>query len=151
MRALCSQCRVCRVCFWLPYIPYTNGMELIFRNYVRKQHKKIILIYIKKPLGNMSSSDEMEQVLKREKYNEYMRTYRLLNADKVRKIEKRKYYKQKFASELTPEDIAKYKEHLDKVCIIKKAIKDLLDESPETAYAVVIDTINQFESINNKI
>lgn len=148
MRALCSQCRVCRVCFWLPYIPYTNGMESIFRNYVRKQHKKIILVYIKKPLGNMSSSDEMEQVLKREKYNEYMRTYRLLNADKVRKIEKRKYYKQKFAGELTPEDIAKYKEHLDKVCRIKKAIKDLLDESPETAYAVVIDTIKQLETIN---
>jgi hypothetical protein len=95
----------------------------------------------------MSSSDEMDTTLKREKYNEYMRNYRLLNPDKVRKIGKRKYYKHKFAGELTTEDIAKYKNHLDIVCRIKQAIKELLDESPETAYAVVQDTIKQLEVI----
>jgi hypothetical protein len=94
----------------------------------------------------MSSSDETDTTFKREKYNEYMRNYRLLNADKVRKIGKRKYYKSKFAADLTTEDIAKYKDHLDLVCRIKKAIKELLDESPETAYDVIQDTIKQLES-----
>lgn len=108
--------------------------------------KNIILEYIKNPLGFMSSSDEMDMTLKREKYNEYMRNYRLLNPDKVSKIGKRKYYKHKFAGDLTTEDIVKYKDHLDIVCRIKKAIKELLDKSPETAYDVVQDTIKQLES-----
>lgn len=106
-----------------------------------------MLIYIKNTLGIMSSSDEKDMTIKREKYNEYMRNYRLLNPDKVSKIGKRKYYKHKFAGELTAEDIAKYKNHLDIVCRIKKAIKELMDESPETAYAVVQDTIMELESI----
>ena len=94
----------------------------------------------------MSSSDEMDMIVKREKYNEYMRNYRLLNPDKVSKIGKRKYYKHKFAGELTTEDITKYKNHLDIVCRIKKAIKELMDESPETAYAVVQDMIMELEA-----
>lgn len=94
----------------------------------------------------MSSSDENDQ-MKREKYNEYMRNYRVLNPEKVRKIGKNKYYKQKFAENLTPEDILKYKDHLDKVCIIKSAIKSLLDDSPQTAIALIQDTIKQFELI----
>ena len=89
---------------------------------------------------------EMTQVSRRDKYNEYMRDYRLLNPDKVKKIEKVRYYKNKVADSMTPEEIAKYKEHLDKVYIIKKAINDLMKESPETAYAVIMDTIQQLEA-----
>jgi hypothetical protein len=130
------------------YPTYPTLMDWMgyLEDYVRKQHKNIICRYIKNPYVNMSSSDEMEMSLKKEKYNEYMRNYRLLNPDKVRKIGKRKYYKHKFAGELTADDIAKYKEHLDIVCRIKRAIKELLDESPETAYAVVQDTIKQLEA-----
>jgi len=95
----------------------------------------------------MSSSDENDPIAKREKYNEYMRNYRLLNPDKVRKIGKNKYYKHKFGDNLTPEDVIKYKDHLDKVCIIRSAIKSLLDESPQTAIALIQDTIKQFELI----
>lgn len=96
----------------------------------------------------MSSSDENDQFSKREKYNEYMRNYRILNPDKVRKIGKNKYYKHKFANNLSPEDVIKYKDHLDKVCIIRSAIKSLLDESPQTAIALIQDTIKQFEKLN---
>jgi len=96
----------------------------------------------------MSSSDENEQILKREKYNEYMRNYRILNPDKVRKIGKNKYYKHKFAENLTPEDLVKYKDHLDKVCIIKSAIKSLLDDSPQTAILLIQETIKQIEKLN---
>jgi len=95
----------------------------------------------------MSSSDENDQISKRVKYNEYMRNYRILNPDKVRKIGKNKYYKHKFADNLTPEDVIKYKDHLDKVCIIRNAIKSLLDESPQTAIALIQDTIKQIELI----
>lgn len=93
----------------------------------------------------MSSSDENDVASKRDRYNEYMRNYRLLNPDKVRKIEKVRYYKHKFADNLTPEEIVKYKDHLDKVCIFKKVMNDLIKQSPETAYAVIMDTIQHLE------
>ena len=93
----------------------------------------------------MSSSELTEYASKRAKYNEYMRDYRLLNPDKVKKIEKNRYYKNKAADSLTPDEIAKYKDHLDKVYMIKKAISDLMKESPETAYAVIMDTVQQLE------
>ena len=94
----------------------------------------------------MSSSEVTDQASKKEKYNEYMRDYRLLNPDKVKKIEKNRYYKNKVAHTLTPDEIAKYKDYLDKVYMIKKAISDLIKDSPETAYAVVMDTIHQLEA-----
>lgn len=94
----------------------------------------------------MSSSEAVDQASKREKYNEYMRDYRLLNPDKVKKIEKNRYYKNKVADSMTPDEIAKYKDYLDKVYMIKKAISDLIKESPETAYAVITDTIHQLEA-----
>lgn len=93
----------------------------------------------------MSSSEVTDPATKRAKYNEYMRDYRLLNPDKVKKIEKNRYYKNKVANSLTPDEIAKYKDHLDKVFMIKKAINDLMKESPETAYAVIMDTVQQLE------
>lgn len=94
----------------------------------------------------MSSSDVIDQATKRAKYNEYMRDYRLLNPDKLKKIEKNRYYKNKVADSLSPEEIAKYKDYLDKVYMIKKAISDLMKESPETAYAVIMDTVQQLDS-----
>jgi hypothetical protein len=94
----------------------------------------------------MSSSEVTDQATKKARYNEYMRDYRLLNPDKVKKIEKNRYYKNKVADTLTPDEIAKYKDYLDKVYIIKKAISDLMSESPDTAYAVVMDTVHQLEA-----
>lgn len=94
----------------------------------------------------MSSSEVTDPATKRAKYNEYMRDYRLLNPDKVRKIEKNRYYKNKAADSLTPDEIAKYKDYLDKVFMIKKAINDLMKESPETAYAVIMDTVQNLEA-----
>ena len=94
----------------------------------------------------MSSSEVTDPAIKRAKYNEYMRDYRLLNPDKVKKIEKNRYYKNKAADSLTPDEIAKYKDYLDKVFMIKKAINDLMKESPETAYAVIMDTVQQLEA-----
>jgi hypothetical protein len=94
----------------------------------------------------MSSSEVTDPATKRAKYNEYMRDYRLLNPDKVKKIEKNRYYKNKAADSLTPDEIAKYKDYLDKVFMIKKAINDLMKESPETAYAVIMDTVQQLEA-----
>lgn len=93
----------------------------------------------------MSSNDEAELQTKREKYNEYMRNYRLLNHERVNRIGKRQYYKRKYADILTSDDNIKYKDHLDKVCIIKQAINDLFNENPETGYAVIMDIINHFE------
>lgn len=94
----------------------------------------------------MSSSEVADQVSKREKYNEYMRDYRLLNPDKVKKIEKNRYYKNKVADSMTPDEIAKYKDYLDKVYMIKRAINDLMKDSPEIAYAVIMDTVQQLEA-----
>jgi hypothetical protein len=94
----------------------------------------------------MSSSEVADQASKREKYNEYMRDYRLLNPDKVKKIEKNRYYKNKVADSMTADEIAKYKDYLDKVYLIKRAISDLMKDSPETAYAVIMDTVQQLET-----
>lgn len=93
----------------------------------------------------MSSSEENESISKREKYNEYMRNYRLLNAERISRIGKRKYYKKKYADTLQPEDVEKYKKHIDKVCVIRRALFEILNENPETAYALIMDIVSQIE------
>jgi ribosome maturation factor RimP len=82
--------------------------------------------------------------LKKEKYNEYMRNYRLKHKEKMKQFGRDRYYKKSKIDVLSEEDISKYKNHLDKIYKIKKAISELIDEDDEIAEQVILDILSTF-------
>jgi hypothetical protein len=82
--------------------------------------------------------------MEKEKYNEYMRNYRLKHKEKMKQFGRDRYYKKKIqeGDDLSEEDILKYKNHLDKFYKIKKAITELINEDDEMAEQLILDILS---------